>query len=87
MGDYFVFFNGEDDGKETELPENITVEAIEELLATGRQYNDSMFVLSKRDAAMTAYTGFLQGDRALLDESQTDMWYIPDFQDAMLQYE
>lgn len=87
VGDYLVLYHHEGDENDLTLPENVTIETIEELLATEKQYNDFMFVLHKRDGAMTAYTRFLQGDRALLDESQTDMWYIPDFQDDMLQYE
>lgn len=49
VDDYLVFFKGGEDEEETELPENITIENIEELLAAGKQYNDFMFVVYKRE--------------------------------------
>ena len=49
VGDYLVFFSGEEDGRKEELPEYITVEAVEQLLATGMQHNDDMLVLHRRE--------------------------------------
>ncbi len=48
IGDYPVFFNQEDE-EEVRLPEYITIDNIEELLATGRIYNDFMLVLYQRE--------------------------------------
>jgi len=36
------------------------------------------------DLAIEAYSKFLSGDRTLLDKAQTEMWEIPDFQDALI---
>ena len=77
VGDYLVLYHHEGDENDLTLPENVTIEAIEELLATEKQYNDFMFVLHKREENTNYfYRKFLLGDRTLVDESQTD---IPDF--------
>lgn len=36
---------------------------------------------------MEVYTSFLAGDRTLLDEKQTEQWWIPDFQAESMEYE
>lgn len=46
VGDYLVFYHHGGEWDDTSRPEDITVESIEELLATGKLYNDFMFVLS-----------------------------------------
>lgn len=46
VGEYFVFYHHEGEWSDTSRPEYVTVESIEELLATGKLYNDVMFVLS-----------------------------------------
>ena len=46
VGEYFVFYHHEGEWSDTGRPEYVTVESIEELLATGKLYNDYMFVLS-----------------------------------------
>lgn len=38
-------------------------------------------------AALTAYTALLSGDRTLLDDGQMEAWWMPDFQDGDLLYE
>ena len=77
VGDYLVLYYHEGDENDLTLPENVTIETIEELLVTGKQYNDFMFVLHKREENTNYfYRKFLLGDRTLVDESQTD---IPDF--------
>ncbi len=42
---------------------------------------------SPEDAALTAYLFFVSGDRTLLADGQSEMWYIPDFQDESMEYE
>ena len=77
VGDYLVLYHHEGDEDDLTLPEYVTVEAIEELLATGKQYNDVMFVLHKREEnSDVSYRKFLIGDRTMLTESQAE---IPDF--------
>ena len=46
VGEYFVFYHHVGEWSDTSRPEYVTVESIEELLATGKTYNDFMFVLS-----------------------------------------
>lgn len=46
VGEYFVFYYHEGEWSDTGRPEYVTVESIKELLATGKLYNDVMFVLS-----------------------------------------
>lgn len=46
VGEYFVFYHHEGEWSDTSRPEYVTVESIEELLATGKLYNDVMFMLS-----------------------------------------
>ena len=46
VGEYFVFYHHEGEWSDTSRPEYVTVESIKELLATGKLYNDVMFVLS-----------------------------------------
>lgn len=46
VGEYFVFYHHEGEWIDTSRPEYVTGESIEELLATGKLYNDFMFVLS-----------------------------------------
>lgn len=80
VGDYLVLYHHEGDENDLTLPENVSIEAIEELLATEKQYNDYMFVLHKREENIdTSYRKFLLGDRTLVDESQAK---IPDFHDS-----
>lgn len=84
VGDYLVLYHHEGDEDDLTLPENVTIEAIEELLATGKQYNDFMFVLHKREEnTNTFYRKFLLGDRTLVDESPAE---IPDFHDPSARY-
>ncbi len=42
--------------------------------------------ISNEDAT-TVFTKFLVGDRTYLEETQEEIWYIPNFQDDTLQYE
>lgn len=49
VDDYLVFIKGGDGEEETKLPESITTENIEALLASGKQYDESMFVVYKRE--------------------------------------
>lgn len=44
-------------------------------------------VVSSEELAITAYSSFLSGDRTLLDETQSERWYIPSFQDILMKYE
>lgn len=37
--------------------------------------------------ALAAYSSFMSGDSALLDEQQSEMWWIPDFQSESMDYE
>lgn len=46
VGDYLVFYYHGGEWDDTSRPEDITVESIEELLATGKLHNDFMFVMS-----------------------------------------
>lgn len=39
------------------------------------------------EAARTAYSSFLSGDMTLLEDSQSEKWWIPDFQDENMEYE
>lgn len=43
--------------------------------------------VSIEEKAKTAYAGFLSGNRTLFDNTQTDMWQIPDFQNKSMKYE
>lgn len=42
---------------------------------------------STRQPAFTAYSSFLSGDRTFLDDMQSEMWWIPDFQEDGMEYE
>lgn len=42
---------------------------------------------SPEEAALSAYSAFLSGDKALMDEEQQKIWWIPNFQDDGLDYE
>ena len=42
---------------------------------------------SSEEPALIAYSEFLSGNRTLLDEAQSEMWEIPDFQGAEMKYE
>lgn len=46
VGDYLVFYHHEGEWSDTSRPEYVTVEDVEEILDTGKLYNDYMFVLS-----------------------------------------
>lgn len=37
--------------------------------------------------SLEAYADFLAGDRTLLEEGQSEIWWIPDFQDESMDYE
>lgn len=45
VGEYLVFYYHGGEWDDTGRPEYITVESVEEVLATGKLYNDVMFVL------------------------------------------
>ena len=84
VGDYLVLYHHEGDENDLTLPENVTIETIEELLATEKQYNDFMFVLHKREENTNYfYRKFLLGDRTLVDESLEE---IPDFHEPSARY-
>lgn len=42
---------------------------------------------NESDPALEAYSSLLLGDRTLLDDAQSEMWWIPDFQDENWKYE
>lgn len=42
---------------------------------------------SSEEAALAAYASFLSGDRELLESTQLEQWWIPDFQDKDIEYE
>jgi len=42
---------------------------------------------SLTEAALAAYSSLLSGDKTLLDEEQSEIWWIPDFSDESLAYE
>lgn len=42
---------------------------------------------SMDEPVLTAYSNFLSGDRTLLDNSQSEKWWIPDFQETDMEYE
>ncbi len=87
VGGYFVLFRDEKDEEDTALPEYISAEKVEELLATGKQYNEDMFVLHKQEESSKVFTRFILGDKSFLAEAQEDKWYIPDFPEVVMGYE
>lgn len=42
---------------------------------------------SMEQTAFTMYSSFLLGDRTFLDDTQSEMWWIPDFQEDGMEYE
>ncbi len=46
-----------------------------------------IFSGTDEEAALTAYSSFLSGDKTFLDEAQTELWWIPDFNDESMEYE
>ncbi len=40
-----------------------------------------------KSAVIGAYSDFMSGDRALLETTQGDVWWIPDFKDDIFEYE
>ncbi len=42
---------------------------------------------TNKAAVIEAYSDFMSGDRALLETTQGDVWWIPDFKDDIFEYE
>lgn len=49
--------------------------------------SSSTDTVSSEEPAQAAYSSLLSGDRSLLDDAQSDKWWIPDFPDDGLEYE
>lgn len=57
------------------------------LLLAGCSKTENEEKFSDEELAQTAYLEFLSGDRTLLNVTQSELWWIPDFQDPVMKYE
>ena len=54
---------------------------------TGTDIDKIQYDKQFKEDVTTVYSKFLSGEITLLDETQSEKWYIPNFQDAVLKYE
>lgn len=55
--------------------------------STAETEQSQQVVSSSEEAALTVYSSLLSGDMTLLEDTQTEQWWIPDFQDEGMDYE